>query len=196
MADAKLNQLVIPLRLNKVLTQHIALHQEADQRSEVSRAHKRFPVGFDKRVTIEFERSDGRVVADAILRDISVGGAGLWIGTFIHPETRCWLMLGPRQAPELEIEGKVRWCKHFAHSVHEVGVQLNDVNPELLDATLSDQVGQPEGNLADAATMILAVLSQLRAKAETGLTSEETISLVAQLEPCVKAVMSAGRRKD
>lgn len=180
-ANTDLNRMTIPLRLNKLIAQRITIQQQADARSE-SRKNPRFTITPGRRVTLDFERTDGRITAEGLLRDISENGAGLWIGTFIHPETKCWLVLGSPDGGEIEVEGMIRWCKHFAHSVHEVGIQLYDANPDILAATLAGHTADLASDLADVVTMVNTTLAQMRQCAKIGLTPEQTQELIRNLE--------------
>lgn len=173
--------MTIPLRLNKSVEQSISNQQQADARTD-GRRNPRFKVAPGKRISLEFERSDGRVAADGVLRDISESGAGLWIGTFIHPETKCWLLLGSPDGGEIEVEGAVRWCRHFSQSVHEIGVQLHDANAEIMAATLAGQSTDLASDLADVLTMVQSTLADIRRCAEKGMTPNQTKSLIAKLE--------------
>lgn len=181
MGEADLNRLTIPLRLNKAVAQSISMQQQADARSD-SRRNPRFKVNPGKRILIELERSDGRVTADGLLRDISESGAGLWIGTFIHPETNCWLLLGSPNGGEIEVEGTVRWCKHFSQSVHEIGIQLHDANPDIMAATLEGHSTDLASDLADVLTMVKSMLADIRQCAENGMTADQTQALISKLE--------------
>ncbi|GAB5496787.1 MAG: hypothetical protein Phyf2KO_18670 [Phycisphaerales bacterium] len=183
--ETDLNTVTIPLRLNKSVAQRISIQQQADARSE-SRRKPRFKLAPGKRISLDFERADGRVTAEGLLRDISESGAGLWIGTFMHPETRCWLVLGEPGGSDIEIEGIVRWCKHFAHSVHEIGIQLIDANPDVMAATLAGQTTDLASDLADVLTMVHTALADIRQCAEKGLTAEQTQNLIAKLEDISK----------
>lgn len=185
MANTDLNRMTIPLRLNKLIAQRISIQQQADARND-SRKNTRFTIAPGRRVTLDFERTDGRITADGLLRDISENGAGLWIGTFIHPETKCWLVLGSPDGGEIEVEGIIRWCKHFAHSVHEVGVQLFDANPDIIAATMSGQTADLASDMADVLTLVHSSLAQIQQCAEIGLTSEQTKELIRNLEEIVK----------
>lgn len=181
MNEADLNRLTIPLRLNKAVAHSISNQQQADARSD-GRRNPRFKLSPGKRITLEFERSDGRVSADGLLRDLSESGAGLWIGIFIHPETRCWLVLTSPNGDSVDVEGVVRWCKHFSQSVHEVGIQLYDANPDVLAATLAGHSSNLASDLADVLTMVHSTLADIRRCAENGMTPDQTKALIAKLE--------------
>ena len=149
-------------------------------------AAKRYAIEPSKRVVIEFERSDGRVTADAMLRDMSEDGMGLWIGTFIHPNTHCWIMVVSDHGPEFEIEGEVRWCRHFAHTVHEIGISMNRKNAHVLSETLSEQTNKLASDLADITSMIRLVLQQMHPHLETGLPADITSKIYNELNSLVE----------
>lgn len=184
-SDSNLNQLHIPLRVTPHISQRIAQQQQLDARQDTRRA-KRYAIEPSKRVVIEFERSDGRVTADAMLRDMSEDGMGLWIGTFIHPNTHCWIMVVSDHGPEFEIEGEVRWCRHFAHTVHEIGISMNRKNAHVLSETLSEQTNKLASDLADITSMIRLVLQQMHPHLETGLPADITSKIYNELNSLVE----------
>ena len=180
MAGSDLNQLKIPLRLNKTIAQMISKQQLEDSRHP-KRKSKRLSVAPGKRILMEFERADGKVIADAIIRDVSDDGAGLWIGCFIHPNTKCWLTLPSSHGAEFIIEGNVRWCKHFTHSVHEIGIQLRADDAKILVEALSDHIESPAGRIIDVQSEIRQIVQDLKKSTETGLTAEATQQLSDRL---------------
>lgn len=184
MPDPNLNQLHIPLRIDAHVTQRIAHQQMLDARQE-SRKTKRYSIEISKRVLLEFERTDGRVTADAMVRDMSEDGVGLWIGTYIHSQTPCWIMLMSDHGPEFEIEGEVRWCRHFAHSVHEIGIHITKKNANVLSETLAEQSNKLASDLADMASMVRLVLKQIEPHLEVGLTPELTRAIFGDLSSLV-----------
>ena len=178
--DSHINQLHIPLRITPHISQRISHQQLLDARQE-TRKSKRYVIEVSKKVLIEFERSDGRVTADAVLRDMSEDGMGLWIGTFIHPNTHCWIMVMSDHGPEFEIEGEVRWCRHFAHAVHEIGISMNRKNAHMLSETLNEQSNKLASDLADLTSMLRLVLQQMQPYTETGMPADIAAALYEQL---------------
>jgi len=184
-SDSNLNQLHIPLRITPHISQRIAQQQQLDARQD-SRKSKRYAIEVSKRVVIEFERADGRVTADAVLRDMSEDGMGLWIGTFIHPNTHCWIMVMSDHGPEFEIEGEVRWCRHFTHAVHEIGISMNRKNANVLSETLSEQSNKLASDLADITSMIRLILQQIHPHLETGIPVDVTSQIYNELNSLVE----------
>ncbi len=173
------NQLRIPLRLNKSIAQQISKQQIEDARQTVRKSQSQ-NIEPGKRLIVEFERSDGKVVADSIIRDISDEGAGLWIGCFIHPNTKCWLTLPSTHGAEFAIEGTVRWCKHFTHSIHEIGIQLRREEAKILIEALESS-DTPKAATVDVQAGIRAIILALKPHCETGLSAEDTDKLCEQL---------------
>ncbi len=100
----------------------------------------------------------------------------------MHPDTKCWLLLGKHNDSMLEIEGSVRWCKHFSQSVHEIGIQLYDVNKDALIAALEGQERKPASNSTDLLAAIHSTLADIRSFADKGMTPDQTQALIAKLE--------------
>lgn len=184
MPNPHLHQLHIPLRIDTHVTQRIAHQQMLDARQD-SRKGKRYSIEISKRVIVEFERSDGRVSADAIVRDMSEDGVALWIGTYIHSQTPCWILLMSDHGPEFEIEGEVRWCRHFAHSVHEIGLHVTKKNANVLSETLSEQSNKLASDLADMASMIRLLIQRIGPHLDLGLTPEFTQDVYRELSSLV-----------
>ncbi len=186
MGDGKINQLRIPLRLDRNLAYQIAQQRQQDSKHE-SRTSKRFSIQYGTRIRVEFDRADGKVVADAITKDMSDDGVGLWVGAFIHPKTKCSVSIPTDNGNLIEIEGEVRWCKHFTQSVHEVGIAITSTSPtvQVLEETLAGQLKSLASDFAGVRSGVEALIFGLRAKAGVGLTSEELAELVTQLEQLV-----------
>ncbi len=184
-SDSNLNQIHIPLRLTPHISDRLAQQQQLDARQD-SRKSKRFPIEVSKKVVIEFERSDGRVTADAVLRDMSEEGMGLWIGSFIHPNTHCWITVMSDHGPEFEIEGEVRWCRHFTHAVHEIGISMNRKNANILSETLSEQSNKLASDVADLTSMIRLVLQKVHPHLAEGLSPELTSEIYNELSSLIE----------
>lgn len=180
MGEPNLHQLHIPLRFDPHVMEKIQHQQMLDARHD-SRRNKRYSLEISKRVVLEFQRADGRVTADAIIRDMSEDGVGLWIGSFVHAQTPCWVLLESEHGPELEVEGEVRWCRHFAHAVHEIGIQITKTNANMLTETLAEQSGKLASDLADIRSMVQLILSELAPKLDAGLTAADTQRVCGQL---------------
>lgn len=186
MSESDFNQLRIPLRIDRSLAYQIAQQRRSDTRHE-SRTSKRYSVQYGSRIRVQFERVDGQVIADAITKDMSDDGLGLWVGAFIHPKTKCSVTIPTDTGGTVEIEGEVRWCKHFAQSVHEIGIAITNSNPseQFLEETLAGQLKAMASDFADVCTGVEALLFGLRSKLEAGLTPEEFSMLFRQLEKLV-----------
>lgn len=57
-------------------------------------------------------------------RNISVGGAGFFFNSYLHPGTQCHLALLDRNRNGQLIQATIRWCRHVVKNIHEVGVQF------------------------------------------------------------------------
>lgn len=187
MSGPEINQLRIPLRIDRNLAYQIAQQRKSDAKHE-GRSSKRYSLQYGSRIRVVFERADGQVVADAITKDMSDDGMGLWVGAFIHPKTRCSVTIPMDTGVNIEVEGEVRWCKHFAQSVHEVGISITSTNPmeQILEETLSGQLKNMASDFADVCTGVEALIFGVRSKVNAGLTPEELAALVKQLETLVK----------
>lgn len=186
MADPELNQLRIPLRIDRNLAYQIAQQRKQDSKLD-NRSSKRFAINYGTRLQVTFERSDGEVIAEAITKDMSDDGLGLWVGAFIHPKTRCSVTIPTDSGGTLEVEGEVRWCKHFAHSVHELGIQISNTSPtvQALEETLSSHLKTLASDFADVCTGVETLLSGLRTKVDAGLLPDELLALVSTLESLI-----------
>ena len=58
-------------------------------------------------------------------RNLSVGGAGFFFNTYLHPGTMCHLALLTRSKEGQIVGGTIRWCRHVAKNIHEVGMQFD-----------------------------------------------------------------------
>lgn len=100
----------------------------------------------------------GSVGAFMVLtRNLSAGGVALIHGGYLHPETKCRMMLATIQGQNVVLGGRVRRCRHIKGSLHEVGVEFNTaivpedfVPPEMLSATVEQMVA-PEDTAEAAA---------------------------------------------
>lgn len=180
MPEPNLHQLHIPLRPDAHVSERIQQQQSQDSRHD-SRKSKRHQVEIGKRVILEFQRSDGRVSADAIVRDLSEDGIGLWVGTFIHSRTACWVSITSSDGRRFDVEGEVRWCKHFAHSVHEIGVQITRKNSQALGEHLSAPQNKLASDLADLVSMVRLVIEEITPRLGSGLTATDTQRVCEQL---------------
>ncbi len=186
MGDSDFNQLRIPLRIDRNLAYQIAQQRKSDAKHE-SRTSKRFSIQYGTRIRVEFDRADGQVLADAITKDMSDDGLGLWVGAFIHPKTKCAVTIPTDTGGTIEIEGEVRWCKHFTQAVHEVGIAITSSNSmgQVLEETLAGQLKTMASDFADVCTGVEALIFGVRSKIGAGLTPEELSALVSQLEHLV-----------
>jgi len=186
MGEPDSNQLRIPLRIDRNLAYQIAQHRKSEARHE-NRTSKRFSIQYGTRIRVEFERADGQVFADAITKDISDDGLGLWVGAFIHPKTKCSVTIPTDTGGTIEIEGEVRWCKHFTQAVHEIGISILSTNSkgQVLEETLAGQLKTMASDFADVCTGVEALIFGIRSKLGTGLSPEELSALVSQLEDLV-----------
>lgn len=180
LSSPDLNQLRIPLRLNRTIAQLMSKQQIEDSKMH-ARKSQRSAVAPGRHFIMEFDRSDGRIEADAIIRDISDDGAGLWVGCFIHPNTRCWLAFDTPDGSKRVVEGNVRWCKHFTHSVHEVGIQIRREEAKILIESLQQSGPTNQPAVVDIQAALKAVIKQLQARGDQGLSADETNKLCEQL---------------
>jgi len=181
MGEPNLHQLHIPLRFDPHVMEKIQHQQMLDARHD-SRKSKRYSLEISKRVVLEFQRADGRVTADAIIRDMSEDGLGIWVGSFIHAKTLCCVMLMSEHGPELEVQGEVKWCRHFAHAVHEVGIHITKTNANMLKETLVEPSKKLASDLADIRSMVQLILSEMAPHLLVGLTPEHTRRVYEQLQ--------------
>ncbi|MCA9298082.1 MAG: PilZ domain-containing protein [Phycisphaerales bacterium] len=118
----------IPLRLNRTILAMMAeRHRTAMEHDRRASSRHHFRSG--QSVRVRFHRSSGTCAADAIVRDVSNDGLGLWIGAFIHPGTRCSIEFDLDETVAgsvVEIRGDVAWCAHFSYSVHEAGIRIDE----------------------------------------------------------------------
>lgn len=100
----------------------------------------------------------GSVGAYLVLtRNLSSGGLALIHGGYLHPGTKCRMMLATIHGQNVVIGGRVRRCRHIKGSLHEIGVEFNApvipeefVPSELLSATVEELVA-PQADAAPPA---------------------------------------------
>ncbi|MEX0655008.1 MAG: response regulator [Phycisphaeraceae bacterium] len=71
-------------------------------------------------------------------RNISRTGIAFLHGNYVHIDSRCGLLLKTVHGQAKLIHGKVVWCRHVVHRVHEVGAQFED--PIVLSAFVDSLV--------------------------------------------------------
>ena len=90
----------------------------------------------------------GSVGAYLVLtRNLSSGGLAMIHGGYLHPGTKCRMMLATVHGQNVVIGGRVRRCRHIKGNLHEIGVEFNApvipeefVPPELLSASVEELV--------------------------------------------------------
>lgn len=110
----------------------------------------------------------GSVGAYMVLtRNLSAGGMALIHGGYLHPGTKCRMLLATTGGENVVIGGRVRRCRHIKGNLHEIGVEFNApivpeqfVPPEHLSTAVEeliapegapDETGTPEGDEQSAA---------------------------------------------
>lgn len=113
----------------------------------------------------------GSVGAYLVLtRNLSAGGLALIHGGYLHPGTKCRMMLATIQGVNVVLGGRVRRCRHIRGSLHEIGVEFSApivpeqfVPPEMMSATVEEMV-TPE-DTAEAAADAAATNDESKAAA-------------------------------
>ena len=90
-------------------------------------------------------------------RNLSAGGLSLIHGGYLHPGTKCRMLLSTVKGQKVVLGGKVRRCRHIKGSLHEIGVQFNAqvapeefVPPEFLSVTVEELIAPETGGGAPA----------------------------------------------
>ncbi|RNC81899.1 MAG: hypothetical protein ED559_08975 [Phycisphaera sp.] len=129
---------MIPIRLNATITKMMP-----DRRGHAgNRRATRYRFQFGQRFKIKLHRASDVVVADAIVRDVSSEGIGIWLRAIVHPGTSCTITIDLDNTVDgsiVELNGEIVWCTHFSHSIHEAGITVSKSDRYFLQDQIQDR---------------------------------------------------------
>lgn len=80
-------------------------------------------------------------------RNLSAGGLAVIHGGYLHPGTKCRMLLATISGQNVVLGGRVRRCRHIRGNLHEIGVEFNTqiapeqfVPPEFLNTTVEEMI--------------------------------------------------------
>ena len=108
-----------------------ALAELADQSLHLDLNEKRFyrRVRLADELTVQVELvhpGGGHTRCRVSTFDISEGGIGLLHGSFVHPNTRCSVLLKSLSGATFSIKGNIVHCRNIRGRVHYVGVRFDE----------------------------------------------------------------------
>ena len=106
------------------------LDREAAQNPEImaKREHERVPYRNMVRVLIGVNHPGGNHARFLVrTRDISARGIGFFHGGYLHPGSRCYMLLGARDKGLVKIPGTIMRCEHLRGRIHQIGIRFDEV---------------------------------------------------------------------
>jgi CheY-like chemotaxis protein len=115
-------------------------------------------------------------------RNISAGGVGLVLGSFLHRGSRARVTLSRLDGKRVTLPGVVAFCRHLSGKVHEVGVAFEkQVDPTLYITDEQTLAKIQEKEVADAGQLEAKVLHLVASPTEAALVAHRLSS--TGLEP-------------
>lgn len=118
---------------------------EAAMVSAAKRRYTRYSFRTPAPVAMLCRRDDSAVRYEVAPRNISRRGMSVLFGGFVHPQTRCVLVLPSAAGGEVRVPGVLRWCRHVSRAIHEGGIEFLDAVDlgELLGEAPREEGGEP-----------------------------------------------------
>jgi len=114
----------------------LAILDRLDEQDEENAQNKR------KEVRLPYRRAGlrlcvthpggGTAEREVIGRNLSLQGAAVLYDGFLHPGTKCQLVLSKRVGGQEQIRGRLRYCRHIQGAYHLIGLEFDDpIAPKL-----------------------------------------------------------------
>lgn len=128
------------LGLNNDQAEQLADHLDSDSTGESSRRGSARLTYRRASVTLCIEQpGGGSTTVRVVSRNLSKGGMSLLHAAFLHPGTRCVVVLRHKVKGDIPIKARIVRCRHVTKKVHELGVQF-DHPIEVVEYVIADML--------------------------------------------------------